>query len=328
MRGRGWIFSAILHAVVIALAAFGVPHLFEPEPPAEPEPIVVGLVEIAEQASAPAPKPAPPAPPPAPKPAPKKVEPEPKPEKPLPEAKEKAPEPTPPPPEPAPKPVVKSEPEPVPEPPPPEPKLEPTPEETPEPPPEPKPEEKVEPEPKPVEAPKPPPKPKPPADLNSLLKNLAPDEPKPPAKEVQKDAEKPQPQLSELLESVAAAPEDAASPDEQTRPESAPSLTGPLAATIAGAIRRKVEENWSVPAGVEGAANLLVSLTLELAPDGGVLSVQITDYARYSVDTAYRAMTDSAKRAVLKASPFDILREHADKYDQWRVITMTFRPPV
>lgn len=323
MRGRGWIFSAILHGAVIALAAFGLPRLFEAEPPTEPEPIVVGLVEIAEQASAPAPKPAPPAPPPTPK----KVEPEPKPEKPLPEAVEKAPEPAPPPPEPAPKPVIKSEPEPVPEPPP-EPKVEPTPEQKPEPPPEPTLEEKVEPEKKPVEPPKPPPKPKPPADLSSLLKNLEPEEPKPRAEETDKKAEKPQPQLSELLESVAKAPEDAASPDEQTRPEAAPALTGPLAATIAGVIRRKVEENWSVPAGVEGAANLLVALTLELAPDGGVLSVQIADYARYGVDIAFRTMADSAKRAVLKASPFEILREHADKYDQWRVITMTFRPPV
>ncbi len=301
-----------MHAALIALAAFGLPQLFDPEPPSEPEPIVVGLVEIAEQASAPAPKPAPPAPPPEPK----KIEAEPE------------PEPTPPKPEPAPEPVVKSTPEPTPEPPPPEPTPEPVPEEKPEPPPEPKPEVKLEPEPEPVVAPKPPPKPKPPADLSSLLKNLAPDEPAPPAKEVEKKAEKPQPQLSELLQSVAKAPEDATSPDAPTRPEATPTLVGLLAATIGGAIKSKVEQNWSVPAGIEDAASLLVTLTLELAPDGTVLSVQITDYARYGIDTMFRAMAESAKRAVLKASPFEILREHADKYDQWREITMTFRPPV
>lgn len=336
MSRRGWIFSAILHAAVIALAAFGVPHLFEIEHPAEPEPIVVGLVEIAEQASAPAPKPKPPAPPPAEK--------KPEPEKPSPEAKEKAPEPTPPKPEPAPKPVLKSEPdvppepkpepkpEPTPEPkpePPPEPKLEPAPEEKPEPPKETKPEVKPEPEPKPVVAPKPPPKPKPPStDLTSLLKNLAKEEPSPQAKEVDKKAEKAQPQLSELLNTIAKAPEDSAAAETQRREEAAPALSGPLAATIAGAIQRKVEQNWSVPAGIEGAETLLVALTLDLAPDGSVTSVRIADYARYGMDTTFRTMADSAKRAVLKASPFEILREHVDKYDQWRVITMTFKPPV
>ena len=305
MSRRGWIFSAILHAAVIALAAFGLPQLFTPEV-SDPEPIVVGIVEIAEQASAPKPKPLPPTPPPTAK----KIE-----------------EPKPKPPEPEPPPVAKEEPKPPP--PEPEPKPpEPEPEVKPEPKPEPTPDAVVEPEPKPVVAPKPPPKPKPPADLTSLLKNLAPKEPAPPAKEVEEKAEKPTPQLSDLLESVANDAAEIESPDPQPRPQSAPTPAGPLAMTIAGAIQRKVEENWSVPAGIEGAENLLVGLTLNLGPDGTVQSVTITDYARYGIDTAFRAMADSAKRAVLKASPFDILRDHVDKYDQWRVITMTFRPPV
>ncbi|MSO73670.1 MAG: energy transducer TonB [Alphaproteobacteria bacterium] len=288
---------------MIALAAFGLPQLFTREV-SDPEPIVVGIVEIAEQASAPKPKPLPPAPPPTAK----KIE-----------------EPKPKPPEPEPPPVAKEEPKPPP--PEPEPKPpEPEPEVKPEPKPEPEPE--VKPEPKPVVAPKPPPKPKPPADLTSLLKNLSPKEPAPPAKEVEEKAEKPKPQLSDLLQSVANDAAETEAPDPQPGPQSTPTLAGPLAMTIVGAIRRKVEENWSVPAGIEGAANLLVGLTLNLGPDGTVQSVTITDYARYRIDTAFRAMADSAKRAVLKASPFDILRDHVDKYDQWRVITMTFKPPV
>ena len=43
MSRRGWIFSAILHAALIALAAFGLPKLFEPELSTAPEPIVVGI---------------------------------------------------------------------------------------------------------------------------------------------------------------------------------------------------------------------------------------------------------------------------------------------
>jgi hypothetical protein len=172
--------------------------------------------------------------------------------------------------------------------------------------------------------PKPPPPkpdlPKPKPNLASLLKNLAKEEPAP-TQETKTEAEKPQPDLSKLLNAVAR-------PEEETPPVATPQLEGPLAATIAGAIQRKVEQNWSVPAGVEGANTLLVALTLELAPDGSVLAVTIEDYARYGIDMAFRTMADSAKRAVLKASPFEILRSHTDKYDQWRVISMTFRPPV
>jgi hypothetical protein len=343
MSRSGWIFSAILHAAVIALAAFGLPHLFSGEPPEfAPAPIVVGLVDIAEEARQPEAKPLPPAPQPVPKPA----LPEPKPAEPVPEATERAPEPKPPPPTPAPKPVAKAEeppppPEPLPEPkpepppppePPPAPPQEvvppPAPEPLPEPPP-PEPEPTPEPEAKPVAAPKPPPpKPKPPKpSLDTLLKNLAQEEPSPPAEEVARDEKKP-PQLAQLLDTIARAPDDPKPAEVQPSEQPPAALSGLLATTIAGAIQRKVEANWNVPAGVKEAEALQVGLTLDLAPDGSVLKVQIADRARYEADTGFRTMAESAKRAVLRASPFEFLREHADSYARWRVITMTFRPPL
>ena len=102
-------------------------------------------------------------------------------------------------------------------------------------------------------------------------------------------------------------------------------LTGPLRRTITDTIKQKVERNWSVPAGISDAGELVVTLRVQLGPDGSVRRVEIVDDGG---DANYRTMAESARRAVLKASPFDVLTRHVDKYEGWRDIIMTFRPPV
>ena len=102
-------------------------------------------------------------------------------------------------------------------------------------------------------------------------------------------------------------------------------LTGPLRRTITDAIKQKVERNWSVPAGVLDAGELVVILRIQLGPDGSVRRVEIFDDAGVA---KHRTMAESGRRAVLNASPFDSLTRHVDKYDCWRDITMTFSPAV
>jgi outer membrane biosynthesis protein TonB len=300
MSRRAWIFSALLHAVLLAFAAFGLPHLFDTEPDATEESIVVGMVDLADVARAPSPKAA----------APQEEK----------RAKPEEPKPEPPPP---PKPP---EPTPPPQPPPPPPPHEPAPEPTPAPEakPAPQPPEPVKaPEPKP-EPPKPKPKPEPPKpNLQSLLKNLAKQEPAPKSDETAKKPDTKKPAVDKLLSDLAKDPAESAQPAVQPNV-----LSGPLANTIVGAIRKKVEDNWSVAAGVKDAHTMSVTLRIELGPDGAVTAARIEDIERYQSDPAFRAMADSALRAVQIASPFEMLRQHLDKYEQWRVITMTFRPPV
>ena len=114
--------------------------------------------------------------------------------------------------------------------------------------------------------------------------------------------------------------------DEPRLDDAAPALlTGPLWRTITDAIKQKVERNWSVPAGVVDAGELVVTLRIKLGPDGSVRRVEIVDGGG---GAKYRTMAESARRAVLKASPFDVLTRHVDKYEGWRDITMTFSPPV
>ncbi|MDE0202965.1 MAG: cell envelope integrity protein TolA [Rhodospirillaceae bacterium] len=317
MSKRGWLFSGLLHVGVVVAAVLGLPQVFESDAlvPSD-QPIVVSLVEIADEPSAPV----------------EEVEPEPAPA-PIPEA---APEP-----EPEPEPVAEPEPEPVPEPVPevlaaldPEPVIEPEPIIEPEPEPAPPPEPVVEPEPEPTpkapEAkPEPPPAPEPPPvplakpkrpkkpSFDTLLQSLTDEEPAetpPPPKKAE------EPSFDDMLANIAGVddepPPDAATP--------AP-LTGPLRRTITDAIKQKVERNWSVPAGVLDAGELVVTLRIQLGPDGSVRRVEIVDA---DGGANYRTMAESGRRAVLKASPFDALTRYVDRYEGWRDITMTFSPPV
>ena len=323
MSKSGWIFSTLLHAGVVIAAVLGLPQLFESDALApDDQPIVVSLVEIAAEASAPA---ATPEPEPVVEPEPELIaEPEPEPE-PEPEVIA-APEPEQVP-EPEvvaaldPEPAIEPEPEPEPEPtPPPEPVAEPkpepepapkAPEARPDPPPAPEPEPEA---PPPVPLAKPPPK-KP--SFDKLLKDLAEEEtPEPPQATPPEEEES----FEDLLASIAEA-------EEEPPPESATSvaLTGPLRQTITDAIKQKVERNWSVQAGVLDAGELVVTLRIQLGPDGSVRRVEIVDPGG---GANYRAMAESGRRAVLKASPFDALTRYVDKYEGWRDITMTFSPPV
>ena len=331
MSKSGWILSALLHVGVIVAVVLGLPQIFTSDAldPSD-RPIVVSLVEIGDETSAPA---AAAEPEPIPEAAP---EPEPPPE-PEPEVVE-APEPEPvvepePVPEPEPEVVAAQDPAPVIEPEPvPEPVVEPEPAPAPT-----APEAKPEPEPAPEPVPdEPPPLPlakpaKKPPSFDKLLKDLAEEEPEaqqfaaldaapspepPPApKQAEEDDT-----IDDILDSLIG-PQDESSANAAARVP----LTGPLRQKITDAIRQKVERNWSVPAGVLDAGELEVTLRIQLSPDGSVRSVRIVDG---DDGPSYQTMAESGRRAVLKADPFDFLTEHVDSYEGWRDITMIFSPPV
>ncbi len=311
MSKRGWLLSSLLHGAFVAAAILGLPNLFESEPlDASDRPIVVSVVQLSDEASAPEPEP-----PPQPEPLPI-AEPEPEPVPKAPPEPELAalppePEPAPPTPEPEPESVAEPEPEPLPEP-----------VQAP-PPPEAVPAAKLAPEPQPQAPPTPPARPvaKTPS-FGSLLKDLSREEPDPPV--VPPSAEKPEEDESfgDLLKDIALADseETAATPSRSL-------LDGPWRSAIADAIRQKVEKNWSVPAGVADAETLVVTLRIRLERDGSVRDVAIVDSGRGD-DGAFRIMAESAQRAVLKADPFEALKAYTESYDEWGEITMKFKPPV
>ena len=102
----------------------------------------------------------------------------------------------------------------------------------------------------------------------------------------------------------------------------------PLSMTVSDSIRRQVEEKWNVPAGARDAGELDVEIYISLLPDGTVRKAEIVDRARMAQPGGeyYRSMAESARRAVLQASPLHDLPP--DRYEEWREITFRFRPPV
>ena len=300
---RSVTFSSFLHLVVLLLVYFGMPSWFSAEDEIE-RPIPVTLYMVRDDTVLPPPR--------MPEPeAEAEAEPEPEPELekepvPIPPAPDVAYDAPPPPPEPTP-----SKPAPAPRvaeavvaPPPP---TIPVSSDVP-PPPPPKPIHVAKLKPKPKSAPEPmlEEKPAPPDPLASLLKS------------VMESARK----AIKLEQKQAKAQTTEPPPETSTMSRISDE---PLSLSVSDAIRRQVEDNWNVPAGAADAADLTVEIRIYLMSDGEVSRAVIVDQSRLS-DSFYRSMAESARRAVMRASPLRDLPP--EKYEQWREITFTFKPPV
>ena len=344
------VFSVLLHAVVLALAIFGLPYLARDEL-IENRLVVVEVVNVAQVTNAPPPAPqatpdkTPPPPPDKasepdrtpPPPAPSAAAPAPPPppaQKPKPPAPAKAS----PPPEPAP--PVKAEPVPVPakkpEPPKPEPEK-----------PEPVPVEKVDPEkPKPEkpqpetpevakvdrvedEAPAPVP----------VARPTPPERPKEVAKkETPKTPEKKEPEKKDdflnVLKTVQNLKKDAPKPQNDSTPAPKSDTTArnsnfdpsqQLSVSEMDAIRHQISSCWLVPAGAKNAADLRVEIEVTMNPDRTVRSSKVVDTGRMQSDPFFRSAAESALRA-LKSPNCSPLQLPPEKYDTWKSFTITFDP--
>lgn len=141
-----------------------------------------------------------------------------------------------------------------------------------------------------------------PKDFASVLKNLA--EPKPVAPPTD------QPDLK-----ADGKPEEG---------QKAP-LGSKLTMSEEDALRRQLEGCWNVPFGAKDAGEIVVEIFMVINPDRTLREARIVDTARYNSDTFFRAMADSALRAVRNplCSPFQL---PADKYDLWKTTTVNFNP--
>lgn len=286
----GSIGSAAAHVLVILVAQFGLPHLFEARPvslqvvPVEmvsldsfTAPREQAVVDPDQSPAMAAARPAPPPRPPAPPPEPEVAEaPEP------PQTEEVA----------LPKPVKQEKPKPK----------------------KPEPEKPKQAKP---EAPKPPEtakavpqsKPKPPEprrDFANVLKDLEREETKRQktderARARKKDEEAPQ-------QTVIA---DRASVSERER--------------LKQMIRDQVEPCWSPPVGAREADDLAVVVHIIVGPGGRVRSASIVDAPMMAINTYFQAAADAARRAVLnpRCQPLRLPQEH---YDLWKEIRFNFDP--
>jgi len=141
-------------------------------------------------------------------------------------------------------------------------------------------------------------------DFSSVLKNLADSKPKPVAPP---------------------APDTKPAPD--ATPDSGENLPlGPkMTMTEMDALRAQLQGCWNVPIGGKDAENTQVDIFMVINPDRTLQSAKVVDSARYNSDSFFRAMADSAMRAVRNplCSPFQL---PPDKYDVWKRTTVTFDP--
>ena len=88
-------------------------------------------------------------------------------------------------------------------------------------------------------------------------------------------------------------------------------------------VSSQIYPHWVVPSGVRDAENIIIEIHIELGDNGEVIpsSIKIVDEKRYATDYVFRAAADSARRAILQASPLSIPRE---KMDLFREITLRF----
>jgi len=321
---RAFLFSLIFHGGILAVAVYGLPYL-ETEPPLIEDAITVEILNVDEKTNAPEVVPEE-----SKKPEQKKIkktEPEKKPPPPPPPPKQAS----------APPPVPehdviaekKAEPAPVQE----KPKAKPKPKPIPKP-------EKIVPEKKAkpkVKAQikakakfakikprrKPKHRPQPPDQFQSVLKSLEKLKKSTPRK-VDKDKSKEKPvkkaekpaEKSTFAEQMAKA---LASPSKSYNAEQ------PLAISEIDLVRQQIRKCWSLPAGAKNAADLVITVIVDMNADGTVRQARIKDQARMGNDTFFRAAAESARRAVLnpRCSPFKLPRE---KYRQWQRMTLNFNP--
>lgn len=301
--------SVGLHAIVIGIAWFGLPHL-RSDPPELDDIVFVKLADLGDVTNVPPETTEPPRKQPKvePKPEPPKAKP-----KPPPKPVQSAAIPAPPPPEPVAKPIV--EPTPVVVPPKPAPKPKPAP--------RPKPKPAVaapkplpRPKPKPVTA-KPPPRPEPPVkrkpppakrDFSSLLKNLKKDTPKPAAPVERKKS---------MVERAREAARNQSNRDFDPNAK--------VTMSEIEAVRQQLSQCWNVAAGARRADALSVEIAMVMNPDATVREAQVVDAGRMNSDPYFRAAAESALRALGHPNCIP-LKLPLDKYDVWKNFTFNFDP--
>lgn len=84
-------------------------------------------------------------------------------------------------------------------------------------------------------------------------------------------------------------------------------------------ISSQIYPHWAVPSGVRDAENIIIEIHVELRDNGEVIpsSIKIIDEKRYATDYIFRAAADSARRAILEASPLDIPKEKIELFKEF-----------
>ena len=100
-----------------------------------------------------------------------------------------------------------------------------------------------------------------------------------------------------------------------------------LSISEADAIAGRLRACWNLDPGAMGIEDMIIEIRASLNKDGTVKDVDILDKARYNSDRHFKAVADSAKRAVYICAPYGILsQKYPHKYDMWKTMLLRFNP--
>jgi hypothetical protein len=85
----------------------------------------------------------------------------------------------------------------------------------------------------------------------------------------------------------------------------------------------KVQDCWSVPVGLRNAANLVVTLSVELSPHGRLVDVPKIIEPTGSLSPEQQQAFESARRALIACQPYQLPQE---KYESWNTMEVVFNP--
>ncbi len=106
-----------------------------------------------------------------------------------------------------------------------------------------------------------------------------------------------------------------------------------LTITETDAIAGYLRECWNLDPGVRGIENMIIEIRAHLSKIGTITNVEILDKSRLNSDYHFRAIAESARRAVYSCqnkNGVNIYKvfadKYADKYDMWKTIKLRFNP--
>ncbi len=96
-----------------------------------------------------------------------------------------------------------------------------------------------------------------------------------------------------------------------------------MAISYIDAIRIKLRSCWNLDPGAKDIKNMKIVIRTSVSPDGNISAIEILNKDEYSSSPWFKAVAESAKRALIICSPYNLPVEF---YQDWKDIVFTFYP--
>ena len=96
-----------------------------------------------------------------------------------------------------------------------------------------------------------------------------------------------------------------------------------LQASYIDMVKFRVQNCWDIDVGAQGVSNMKIHIKVYFLPNGYIKSTHIMNASDYAGLQSFKAVADSARRAIVVCAPYKLPKE---AYEQWKVIDFNFYP--